>query len=471
MRRLVNEAGSYLGSLGAAARRGWTVFFFTPADPTALGCLRIVAGLFAFWSLFVFGLDLPDYFGSHGWADGELMRKMERPLAWSFWFFVGDLWLRPVWWMCLIVLTLFTLGFSSRATAILSWMIVVSTARRVPIALFGFDQVLSALLFYLAVTGTSGQAVSIDRFWRRWRQNRRWALLPRARFGAAGRSGRDAGEPSEPPATISANLALRLIQLHLLVIYGSAGLAKLQGPSWWTGTALWRTIATGEFAGWNLTALAAWPWLINLFTHLSLALELLYPVLIWVPIMRPLLLAGIVALHGGIAVINPGLTEFALIMIGANLAFVSGGWLRGLVAGCFQPQLRVLFDGACPRCRSTIALITAADPAHVLESIDLTAVNVGSIDPRLTREACMRSMHVVSRTGRITSGFDAFRTLAVWLPLFWPAAALSFLPGVAWLGRRVYNRVAANRPREFACTDEACGIHSGPSLSLARDPI
>ena len=28
---------------------------------------------------------------------------------------------------------------------------------------------------------------------------------------------------------------------------------------------------------------------------------------------------------------SPGLTEFALAMIAANLAFVSGAWLRGLV--------------------------------------------------------------------------------------------------------------------------------------------
>ena len=140
-------------------------------------------------------------------------------------------------------------------------------------------------------------------------------------------------EPGVPAATVSANLALRLIQLHLVVIYGMAGLAKLQGPSWWNGTALWRTMTTGEFVVLDFTALAAWPLLINLLTHASLALELLYPVLIWVRIMRPLLLAGVVALHVGIAVMSPGLTEFALAMMAGNLAFVSGAWLRGLVTG------------------------------------------------------------------------------------------------------------------------------------------
>jgi hypothetical protein len=347
VRRLLSDLAAYFRVLGAAARRGWNTFFFTPASPTSLGCLRIAAGLLAFWSLLVFGLDLQDYFGSKGWADPELIRSTQRPLAWSFWFLVGDEWLRAVWCLCLAVLALYTLGLFGRVTAVLSWVIVVSTTRRVPIALFGFDQVLSVLTFYLAVSGASGQSVSLDRFWRRWRQAQRAArarpALPQAsRVG--GRVSPD--EPAEPPATVSANLALRLIQLHLVVIYGLAGLSKLQGPSWWNGTALWRMMATGEFVAWDLTPLAAWPWTINFLTHLSLALELLYPVLIWVGIVRPLLLVGVVVLHVGIAVIIPGLTEFALIMIAANLAFVRGDWLRGLVTGRSEAERRALFDGA-----------------------------------------------------------------------------------------------------------------------------
>ena len=134
-----------------------------------------------------------------------------------------------------------------------------------------------------------------------------------------------------------------------------------------------------------------WPWLVNLLTHASLALELLYPVLIWVKIARPLMLAGVVAMHLGIAVMSPGLTEFALVMIAANLAFVSGPWLRGLATGPDQPALRVLFDGACPRCRASMALITAADPDHVVEPVDLTAVDVRTIHPGLTP----RGLHAV----------------------------------------------------------------------------
>lgn len=114
-----------------------------------------------------------------------------------------------------------------------------------------------------------------------------------------------------------------------------------------------------------------------------------------------------------------------------------------------------------------MAMLTAADPDRVLEPIDLTAVNVATIHPSLTRADCMQSMHVVSRGGRITAGFDGVRSVAAWLPLFWPVAAIWYLPGVAWLGRRVYNYLAATRPRDVPCTDDACGIHSRTAQTVA----
>ncbi len=186
--------------------------------------------------------------------------------------------------------------------------------------------------------------------------------------------------------------------------------------------------------------MARWPWLINLLTHVSLAMELLYPIFVWIRITRPLVLAGMAALHLGIAAMSPGLAEFSLAMLAANLAFVPGSWLRKRVADPGRRPLRVLFDGACPRCRSSMALVTAADPGGAVEPVDLTAVDVRTVDPALTPEACLRSMHAVAGPGRVVAGFDAVRAIAGRLPLFWPMAAIAAIPGVASLGRIVYNR-------------------------------
>ena len=472
MRRLLNETRRYLAGLVEAVRRGWDAFFFTPADPTALALIRIGIGLLAMWSLLVFGLDLQDYFGSEGWAEPSAIRASQRAATWSFWFLVPDSGLRLVWVGCLVVLAMDIVGLFSRWTAVLTWVIVISTVRRVPIALYGFDQVISPMALYLAVTGASGQAISLDRFLRRWRQARSRAKAPAPARPIDDRTspGRRVSpdESAIPVPTISANLSLRLIQLHLVVIYAMAGLAKLQGPSWWDGTATWRTMTAGEFVVGNFTPLAEWPMAINFLTHASLALELLYPVLIWVRIARPMVLAGVLALHAGIAAVNPGLTEFTLAMWTANLAFVSGRWLRELVVDPERPPLRVLFDGACPRCRSSMALVTSADPGHVIQPIDLTAVDVQTIHSDLMMENCMRSMHTVSAAGRVRAGFDAVRSICAVLPLFWPLALFGHFPGIASLGRSVYNRVAATRPRDVPCTDETCEIHPGTSRTPPR---
>jgi predicted DCC family thiol-disulfide oxidoreductase YuxK len=468
MRRLLTGPIAYLAELGGAAARGWNAFFFTPADPTALGLVRIVVGLLLMRSLFVLGLDLPGFLGSHAWADAEAVRSWMaefKPHSWSFWLWVPDALLRPVWVGCLVILAMFTIGLFSRTTAVLAWVITVSTARRSPVILYGFDQIVSTWALYLAVGGACGQAVSLDRFLSRWRATRK-VLARRPRQGEPWPI-----PPGVPARTISANLSLRLIQLHLCLIYGMSALAKFRGDAWWNGFAIWGVLASAEFRRFDLTWMASYPRLLNLLTHGGLFLELSYPALIWVPILRPLVLALVVMMHLGID-LSLGLTEFALAMLAGNLAFVSGPWLRSLAAGRDdgKPYGILLYDGACPRCRKWMTPIMAADPASVVTPVDFNVVDVTTIHPRLTREGCLAAMHLVTREGRVTAGFDAATQLGRWLPLFWPLGLIASLPGVALVGRRAYNALAASRPRETPCSDETCALPTPTATRPAAQP-
>ena len=103
-----------------------------------------------------------------------------------------------------------------------------------------------------------------------------------------------------------------------------------------------------------------------------------------------------------------------------------------------------------------MSLVMAADPDRVVEPLDLNVVDVATVHPSLTREACLESMHLVRRDGRVVAGFDAVATLARWLPPGWPLGALALVPGVAPVGRRIYHAIAASRPRDVPCTDEVC---------------
>lgn len=458
---------AYLVGLARSAVAGWNRFFFSPADPTPLGLIRVLLGLLLLWNYGVLGLDLQAFLGSNGWADPEavrfFMQRSDPPSsAWSLWLGVPDHLLIPAYVGVLVVLVLFTVGLGSPVVAVLTWAIVASTTRRSPVIVFGFDQIASTLALYLAVTGASGQAVSLDRYIGRWRRAR--AELARRRKGGLALEG--AVEDGTPSPTISANLSLRLIQLHLCLMYGMAGLAKLQSPNWWDGSAFALLLGYAEFRPVDLTWLAAYPYVLMALTHAAIFLEIGYPALVWVRPLRPLVVGLTIGLHLGIMLMM-GLYEFAAGMIIANLSFASGPWLRGLVTGGTRgnlpPPVRVLFDGACPRCRASVAVLGAADPGRSIEWLDLTRADLAAVHPSLSREECMRAMHAVTPGGEVVVGYDAMVALARRAPMFWPLAVVGSVPGLTWAGRRVYNKVAASRPRDAVCTDEVCALPARPS--------
>ena len=144
------------GRAVANAGRGWNGFFFTPADPTALGLIRVVVGALLFWNLAVSGSTSARFLGTDGWAEPRgrsALPERAGALAWSFWYLVPDGLLRPVWVVCMVVLACYTLGLFSRATAVLAWIIVVSTARRLAGGALRLRPDRHDLALYLAVDG------------------------------------------------------------------------------------------------------------------------------------------------------------------------------------------------------------------------------------------------------------------------------------------------------------------------------
>jgi len=223
----------------------------------------------------------------------------------------------PVHLLCLGVLGLFAIGLFTRVTSLLALVIVISYANRVPTALFGLDQIIGLLTFYLAL-GPSGAAYSADSWLRRRFGTTDEAALSTVAPGL----GFDAVGPS-----IHANIAIRLIQIHMCVIYFFAGVSKLQGVAWWDGMAMWGAFANLEYQTLDMLWLANFPIVIHFLTHFTIFWEVTYPVFVWVPVLRPLVLLFAVLLHAGIGLCM-GMWTFAIIMIVGNLAFVPSPMVR-----------------------------------------------------------------------------------------------------------------------------------------------
>jgi hypothetical protein len=215
------------------------------------------------------------------------------------------------------VLALFTVGLWTRVTSVLALAVAISFAHRVPEAMFGLDQVSTMLTFYLAL-GPSGQALSVDR-----------RLSARRRGSGA----------SRPAPSAGANLAQRLINVHMCVIYFFAGISKLQGEAWWTGEAMWRAVANLEYQSADMTWLAWHPRLLDLATHVSVLWEVSFCVLIWRPRLRPAVLAGAVVLHVGIGACL-GMWTFGLIMLVGCASFLPNEVVRRLVAALAPGRCR-----------------------------------------------------------------------------------------------------------------------------------
>lgn len=300
----MNAAVRASRELLAEAIDGWNRFWFRPAEPQTLALIRILAGGMLFYTHLVWSFDLSEFLGPNAWMNYEAWEHLQRG------GFVGSyLWLIEspglLWTFHLAALGVFallTVGLYSRVTSVLAWFITINYCHRLSGSLFGLDQVNAMLAMYLMV-GPCGDAYSLDR------------LLANRRAGQ-GRGGR----PAAP--RVATNMAIRLIQLHLCVIYFFGGLSKMHGTSWWDGSATWMAIANYEYQSLDVTWLAHYPRLIALLTHVTVFWEAYYCFLVWPRVTRPLVLMVAVAVHGGIALFL-GMPTFGLAMLIANVAFVS----------------------------------------------------------------------------------------------------------------------------------------------------
>jgi hypothetical protein len=398
------------------AAQAWNRFWFTPADPTLLGLIRICCGLITLYTIAAYSFTLQDVFGKHAWLDqtfrddlryynpviypplswdaaqtpptpqtaeqqqyvDEYMQRWGGPPplpfprnaeeaqafndyrarwgidprlvysmgspVWSIWFHVTDPFTMAVIHAVItFIVFLFTIGFCTRLTSVLTWAAALCYIHRSPPTLFGVDTMMTILLLYLMI-GPSGAALSVDRCVAGWWIRARPRVLARWRTfwhrpALPPETAPTTGMVLGPPApSVSANFAIRLLQIHTCIIYAAAGLSKLQGLAWWNGTAVWGTLANFEFAPMQyesymvpLRFLASdrllWEAFMTGAGLFTLAFEITYVFLVWRPATRWVILSMAIMLHGFIGLFM-GLKTFSLMMLVMNMAFLNAETVR-----------------------------------------------------------------------------------------------------------------------------------------------
>ncbi len=302
----MNPFSAYFQRLASVCAGAWNRFWFTARDAYTLCVLRILTGIASLYFVASFSTDLVRWFGPNGILDAATTNSLTGADQFAYTYRISYLYLAQTptaLWVLhvagLLVLLAFTVGLWSRAASIGALIVVLSYVHRGPMLTAQFEPVLTMLLAYLCL-GSTGHYLSVDA----WRARRR-------------RSDQDAHANS----SIATNISTRLIQLHLAGFCVTIGLNMLAGEVWWSGEAMWWILTRTESRLVDFTGLAHAFLLVNLWTHAIVAYQLVFAVLVWNRLARPLLLGLGVLVWISLALVT-GLVAWCAIMLVASLAFV-----------------------------------------------------------------------------------------------------------------------------------------------------
>ncbi|MGD9645923.1 MAG: HTTM domain-containing protein [Pirellulales bacterium] len=277
-----NLVRNYFAELINSVGTAWNRFWFTPSTPYTVSLVRVLVGALAVYYVASFGPDVVNLFGPGGivpvttvqtWTNNAVTR-------FSYFDYIQDpASLRAAHYAGLAVVALFAVGFLTRVTSIAALVVLISYLHRAPMLVSEAEPVLTMTVLYLCLA-PAGAYFSVDAWLRRRRE--RWAGT--------------AVPPAIPAKGTMTTVATRLIQVHLAAIFVTSGLAMLSAQTWWTGDAVWWMVARPLSPGfWLSSPLSRMPMLFMALTHVIVAYHLLFPLLVWNRMARPLVLvAGLI---------------------------------------------------------------------------------------------------------------------------------------------------------------------------------
>lgn len=275
----MSAVAAYFQRLSTGIGAGWESFWFTPVLPLPLARLRIAIGLIALAYFLSWTADLSRTFSGDGLLPpGMTQRLLQERADGRIHFHVSPLFaidsasgLYAYHGVAAVAAILLTLGVFSRVSCLLTLLAVLMHVHRAPMLTGPLETVLVFLLLYLLI-GPCGAALSVD----------------------AWRKGDEPAAATTPSWT--ANVSLRLMQVHLAGFIFLVACAMLGSRFWWNGTALWSLEAQELSRPIDLSWLRNFPKLMNGWTHLFVLINLQFPILVWNRLLRPLVVTlGIIA--------------------------------------------------------------------------------------------------------------------------------------------------------------------------------
>jgi hypothetical protein len=281
-----------IGALLERVRARAIAFVAAPASPRPLAAFRIGAAAVLLMQAVLIAPHLLLFFGTRGIVQKELLDVLVgSALPRVSWISTSDSALLACFAAYVVALHLLLFGWCTRTAAIASWLLHLSLKTSGSASAYGVFEFTTIALFYCAVFPV-GAAWSVD---------------------ARGR---------EETPSARTRLALRVLQIHLCIVYLSSGLEKLSGVQWRTGEAMWRAIMRPSWEPFDLSWLAFHPVVALLGCWATLAVEIGYAFFVWPRATRRWWILATIGMHCGIAVVL-GLWSFSALMIVYSVAAFS----------------------------------------------------------------------------------------------------------------------------------------------------
>lgn len=406
--------------------RAWDRFWFEPKPTRVLGLYRIMIGLITLYSFALLAKDVTFFFSDAGIFPSSIFHQVARSQSHIILSYIGSPWgVKCILIALFLVGISFTVGFKTRSSSILLFVLVASFHERNTMILNGGDTVLRCILFFF-MFAPAGKSFSVDSL-----------IKPQA-------------------SSLHAPWAQRMMQIQVVVIYLVTAYAKTRGDLWHSGEAMYYIWGLVDFHIRGVEQLMNYPLLYSSMTFLVLLTEISLPYLLWFRASRPFAVFMGLCLHGWIMIFMT-LPVFPILMMATYIPFFSDGELETVlekVRKRFSPsRAKVYFDGNCPLCIRTNKIVSSFDLFHRLTFIDIRQNGNEEWPKGVNIEALAREMHLVTSKAVILTGFYSFRWIAVRLPAtFWLAPFLYF-PGVSFLGAKIYRWIAKNRVIAMQCSD------------------
>lgn len=445
-------------------------FFFKQVGARGFGLMRISWAFFTGAYMLMQWKDVAYYYSNAGIFPDSL----EWIFARSHYRFTVLEWVQdPVGVFALYLILLTTLfcmliGLWPRLMTIASVLLIFTFHERNGMVLGGGDTLLRNIGFILMIA-PGIEAFSVSRLslqWEHWKKTRTFL----------------------PPVTMPI-WPWRLLLWQMIVLYTTSLWYKLLGTMWMNGTAVEATFHHPVYARFSprvmnhLLSIAgigdylalfwqgAWALFIIPRNLLNLLPKRLRPIA-----FRRWMLFGGVLFHGGILLLmDAGVFSFAVFTAYFGLLLDEDvEWMKSFVNKVTGYRLQVtssetrnskletsqsptiLYDGLCGLCLRSMFSFQMLDWLGRIRYVNFRDADARKKEaPDVTEKTLDKAMHVKMPNGIYKTGFDGFRALSWHIPVLWLFAPFLYVPGVAFVGRRIYAKVAKNRVK---CDHESCTL-------------